>query len=230
MIRSQVEIDAILNRSQHALADVGNEVIAQLKVGVEDTDEDVRNDTYRLEIIRLCLRVLLNSDGTVKSYFLASANEKKYNRILDILQRLSGGYSGPAIPLLGRINAPVIYWPSTDGGPGTVTPTVPGFASFQNLSVDSPGEVVDSFDATLSSFAFYAYSVSGQNSGEGNRSGFFIVSWRGTSINMSGDSSTVDVGGNTTDVSFSVSIVSGQVKLTCNVPTNNWIVKGVRIT
>jgi len=228
MIRTQVEIDNIINRSQHALASIGSRMIENLAAGMEESDRDIRDDTYRIEIIRTSLQVILTADGEVKQYFLASTNAKKFNAILDALQRLSGLYTGPSIPMLGRRNLPLYYYPSSSssGGQQVVTP---GGTTFQNLSVDSPGEIVDQFDANISSFAYYIWSASGQNPGEGNRAGFFAVTWRGTSIDISGDPGTPDVGGSTVGVSFSAAIVSGRVQITCNVPSDGWVVRGVRI-
>lgn len=228
MIRTQTEIDNIINRSQHALASIGSRMIENLAAGMEESDRDIRDDTYRIEIIRASLQVLLTPAGDVKAYFLADVNAKKFNAILDALQRLSGLYTGPSIPMLGRRNLPLYYYPSssTSGGQQVVTP---GGTTFQNVSVDSPGEIVDQFDANLSSFAYYIWSASGQNPGEGNRAGFFIVTWRGSSVDISGDPGTPDVGGSTAGVSFSAAIVGGRVQITCNVPSNGWVVRGVRI-
>ena len=176
MIRTQQQIDTVINRSQHALADIGNQIAELLKAGVEDTDSEVTDLVYRLEISRAALQVLLTPEGDVKAYFTAPSNEKKFNAILGVLQRLSGYFDGLAIPLLGRRNIPLALYPSSSGGGGGGGTVSPGGTTFQNLSVDAPGEVIGIFDANASSFAFYIYSVKGQNPGEGLRTGIFTVS------------------------------------------------------
>ncbi len=230
MIRTSTEINVILNKAQQALAQLGVQISEAANAGVENIDPDQRDRIIRLETIRAILQTILTSDGAIVAYFSAPANAKKFNNILDGLAALSKQYSGPFIPMLGTRNIPIAFYGSGgSGGGGSGGPVTPGGTTFQNLSVNSPGEVVDTFNANISSFAYYMYSVQGVNIGEGNRSGFFILSWKGTDVTISGDVSTSEVGGNTDNVFFSAAIVSGQVQLTCNVPSNNWTVRGTRI-
>jgi hypothetical protein len=90
---------------------------------------------------------------------------------------------------------------------------------------------VDQLDASGSEYAFYIINTKGTNSGEGSRLDILGVNWRGgdtptmTSYFGSGNGGTVG-----RDVYFSAAIVDGQMQLTCNVPTDNWSVKGTRIS
>lgn len=234
-IRSSTEIDLIINRAQHALGDLGTELIEAAKRGEDSTNNDTfRDNMYRLIVLRIQLQNILTDDGEVKAFYEDADNEKKFNKILDGIARLSQFYSGSAIPLLTGKRIPLYFFPSTAGlGTGGNTNSGsgqanPGGTTFENLSVDSPGEQVDSFDASTSNFALYTYSVYGNNSGEGSRTGMIIVSIRNSSVTLS-EVKTPDNGGITSPLTFSAAINSGMLELTADATTDGWVVRGVRI-
>ena len=234
-IRSSNEIDSIINRGQHSIADLGHELVNAAKLGKDSNDPVQREKIYRLILLRAALQNLLTPDGVIKNFYLDSANEIPKNKVLDVIAKLAKSFDGTSIPFLGQKRIPLYFFPSSSGlsssGGASGGPASPGGITFQNTSVDSPGEVVDSFNASDSEFAFYIYSVRGSNSGEGNRTGILILSWRGTDVKIAGDIKTEDTGSglNTDGVTFSAAVNAGLLELTCNVPTDNWVVKGTRI-
>lgn len=234
-IRSSTEIDLIINRAQHAIASLGLELVEASKRGEDSTNNGTfRDNMYRLILLRIQLQNILTDEGEIKDFYNDPDNEKKFNKILDGVARLSQFYGGSAIPLLTGKRIPLYFFPSTAGlGTGGNTNSGsgqanPGGTTFENLSVDSPGELVDSFDASTSNFALYTYSVYGNNSGEGSRTGMIIVSIRNSSVTLS-EVKTPDNGGITTPLTFSAEIDSGMLELTANASTDGWVVRGVRI-
>lgn len=230
MIRTSVEIQLIINRSQQALGNLGLEIVKEKKRGLTVTNRDHRDKVYRLILLRAYLQNFLLPDGSILAYYLAPANEKKFNNILNGLVNLSKGFNGPAIPLLGRKNIPLLYYPGTSGASSTAGggPAIPGGTTFQ-ATVNTPSALVDAFDASLSSFGFYIISVSGSGSGEGSRTSIMSATWRGSSTPAYTETKTEDVGGITTPLTLKVELVAGKIQLNAYATTNAWTVTGVRI-
>lgn len=235
-IRSQVEIDAIINKANHSIADLGTEIIGLGKQGEQFTDVGFRDLAYRIILLRAYLKNVLDpTTGELKLYYTASANEKKLNVLLTAIAELSNKFSGPGIPLIRGRRLPLYYYPSSNslssgsnsnsGGPAT-----PGGVTFQNINVETPGEVVDSLDATSSEFAYYIISVRGTNSGEGSRLDIIGVMWRDSESPVITEYRGGDVGGTTAGVTFSAALNGASIELTCNVPTDGWIIRGTRIS
>jgi hypothetical protein len=68
--------------------------------------------------------------------------------------------------------------------------------------------------------AFTKYTVS---NGANARAGEFVTVWNGINV-VSYDNSTTDIG-NTTDVTFASSIVTGQIKIDAATATSAWLIK-----
>lgn len=236
MIRSQTEIEQILNRAQHTIADLGYEIISSGNEGLDFSNVDYRDKVYRLVILRSYLKNILDpTTGEVKAYYTHADNEVRYNKLLDGILALSKVFDGPGIPMIRGRRAPILFFPSSSG-PGTGGtsssggPAAPGGVTFQNTSVDSPGEVVDRLDASGSEYAFYIVNVRGTGVGEGSRVDIISVNWRDAASPVLTNYKGNDVGGSTLGVTYSASIVDGSLELTCNVPTNGWVVRGTRIS
>jgi hypothetical protein len=233
-IKSAEEISLIINRGQHAIADIGLSLVRRSKRGQDQGDTAYRDDMYRLILLRIYLQNILDDDGEVIAYYEDPANEQKFNKLLDAIARLSQFYGGAAIPLLTGKRIPLAFFPSTAGSTGapvTGGPAVPGGVTFQNINVQSPGEVVDSLDASSSEYAFYIINIRGTGTGEGSRLDILGINWRGSSDPVITNYRGNDVGGTVGDaVNFSAAIVGGNLELTCNVPTNGWVVRGSRIS
>lgn len=234
-IRSSVEIAAILNKGKNAIGDIGHDIIGDAKRGLEFDTLEFRDKAYRLIFLRAFIKNIVDpTTGEINAYYSASTNEKKLNIMLDAIVQLCGTLGGPnSIPLIQGTRVPVVFYPSTSGtssgGGGSGGSATPGGVTFQNLDVDAPGEVVDSWDASANNFAFYLVEAIGSGGGEG--SGFFIVG-----VNVRGSSDPViteyhgsGVGGSITGVSFSAALNGGMLEFTCNVPSDNWVVRGTRI-
>lgn len=229
-IRTTTDISLIINKSQHSLAQLGIQIVKEKKRGLTVTNRDHRDKIYRLILLRAYLQNILEPDGTIFVYYLASANEKKFNQILDGLVSLSKGFDGPAIPLLGQYNLPLLFFPGTSGASSSSGggPAVPGGTVF-SANVNSPVALVDQFDANLSSFVFYIISVSGSNSGEGSRTSIMSATWRGANTPVYTETKTEDVGGITTPVTLKIELAAGKIQLNAYATTDNWTVTGVRI-
>lgn len=224
-IRSQTEIDLIVNKSQHAIGDIGYRMMEAAKRGEDSTNEDTfRDDMFTLMTIRAMLKNILDDDGNIKAFYDDATNESKLNQILDGLARMALVYTGSAIPLLTGKRIPLYYYPTSNnpviGGGGSGN-----FARFENDDVDAPGEVVDSFDSNTSQFALYAVTVIGSG---GSRTSLLLVVIRSGSADIT-EIKTQDVGTSTDDLTFTVALNGSTLELTAATSSNNWTVKGVRI-
>lgn len=232
-IRTQVEIDAIISNAQQALAQLGAEVVAEEKQGIDMTDPEHRDKVYTVNLLFIYLFNILDANGAVLAYYTSSTNEEKFNNILYGLLTLSKGFGGPNIPLLVARNSTIQFFPSSatnvspSGGSGG-GPALPGGTTFQNLAVNSPSTLVDTFDASLSSFAFFIVSCQGVNSGEGSRTSIISATWNGSNIDFN-ETRTADAGGITSPISFKVEMAAGQIQLNAYTSTDGWVVKGLRI-
>lgn len=232
-IRSNEEITQIINRGQHAIASLGLDIVRDAKRGDDSSDPAFREKQMRLILLRIFLQNILNVDGEINNFYDDPDNEKAKNNVLTGILKLSGIYSGPAIPKLTGDNIPMYFFPSSSGvstGGNSGGAATPGGITFENLSVDAPGEVVDRVDATTSNYAFYIVNVYGTGAGEGSRGGVLLVTWRGNNTPVVTEYRSGDVGGSTDGVTFSAALVSGFIELTCNTPTDDWIIRGTRIS
>lgn len=229
-IRSSTEITLIINRAQHGIADLGIDLVEAAKRGEDSAnDSEFRDKMYRLILLRIYLQNILDDNGDVILFYQDADNEKLYNKILDGIARLSQFYGGSSIPLITGKRIPLYFFPSTGA---TVINQITGtgqIVTFENNDVDAPGEVVDFFPVATLSRAFYSYDVYGQGGGEGARSGMIIVNIRGSSVKLI-ELQTGDNGGITSPITFTGAVVSGNFELTANVSTDNWVVRGSRIT
>lgn len=234
-IRSSVEIAAILNKGKNAIGDIGHDIIGDAKRGDEFDDLEFRDKAYRLIFLRGFIKNIVDpSTGEINAYYSSTTNEKKLNVMLDAIVQLTQTLGGPnSIPLIQGPRIPVVFYPSTSGassaGGGTGGTASPGGITFQNVSVSAPGEVVDSWDASANTFAFYLVEAIGSGVGEG--SGFWVVSVsvRGSNTPVLTTYHSGGIGGSIAGVSFSAALNGGQLELTANVPTDGWLVRGTRI-
>ncbi len=226
-IRSSTEITQIINRSQHAVADLGTQLVDEEKRGIISTNVNHRNKMNRLILLRAMLHNILDDDANVRAYY--TVNLTKFNLILDGLVALSQSFNGPGINIIG-VRRNLLFYTSTSSG--STTPTVPGgVTAFENLDVDSAGAVVDSFSASSArEFAIYYYKARGSNGGEGTRAGMIIATWRGTDVDWTEIPRTPDVVGITSPITFTFAITAGNAELTAVAATDNWIIQGTRIT
>lgn len=231
-IRSSTEITQIINRSQHALADIGLELVDEEKRGINSTNTDHRDRMYRLILLRSYLHNILDDDANIRAYYLASANEKKFNLILDGLVQLSQSFDGPGINIIG-VRRNLLFFTgsgSSGGGGGSGGPATPGGVTFQNIAVDAPGEIVDQIDASDTDYAFYIIEIKGTNPGEGSRLDIIGFMWNGLATPTATEYRGADVGGSTAGVTITAALVAGQIQITANVPTDGWIIRGNRIS
>lgn len=237
-IRSQAEITTIINKAQNTLADLGYDIVGDGKRGDDLTEVGFRDKVYRLILLRAYLKNLIDPNtGSPRLYYSATANKLALNNILNALVALSDiSATSGGIPRILSPTGTVVYYPSSSGPSGggqgsSGGPAAPGGVTFQNVSVSSPGEVVDVLDAANNDYAFYIIRVSGSGSGEGSRLDIVGVNWRNASTPVITTYRGDGVGGTVpVTVYYSAAIVSGQMQLTCNVPTDGWNVKGTRIS
>ena len=226
-LKSSEEITLIINRGQHAIADIGLNLVRKAKRGINQGDLEFRSDMYRLILLRIYLQNILDDDGEVVSYYEDADNELKYNKLLDAIARLSQFYGGAAIPLLTGKRIPLYFFPSEAGVSPAPSPSS-DISTFENTDVDAGTETVDSFVPGVRNLALYVYNVYGSNPGEGSRSGLIIVNIREGNVDHF-EIRSPDVGGITSPLTFITEISAGQVRLRAVAATNNWIVRGFRI-
>lgn len=232
-IRTQTEIASIINNAYHAMSQIAIQIVEEEKQGIDMTDPDHRDKVYSANMLQIILFNILDESGNVLAYYTSSTNEEKFNNILYGLLTLSKGFGGPNIPLLVARNSTIQFYPSGStnvsptGGSGG-GPATPGGTTFQNLSVNSPSTLVDTFDASLSTFAFYIVSVMGTNGGEGSRTSIISATWNGSNVDFN-ETRTADAGGTTAPISFKVELAAGQIQLNAYTSTDGWVVKGLRI-
>lgn len=226
-IRSQSEINLIINRGQLTIGDLGLDLVREEKQGLDSTNKSHRDKMYRLILLDIYFESILQDDGTLNKYYLDPLYEKQLNLMLDAIVKLSGIYAGPAIPFLSTINIPLLF--ISQGGGSAPVPSLSFLTEFDNTDVDSPSETVDSFTATNGNFAMWAYSVKGSNPGEGSRSGLVIAIWQNSTIGWAEPFQSPDVVGITSPIAFSVTLTAGVVALLATTSTNNWKVRGLRL-
>lgn len=230
-IRTSTEITQIITRSQHALADIGLELIDEEKRGLNSTNTDHRDKMYRLILLRSYLHNILDDNADIRAYYLTSANAKKFNLILDGLVQLSQSFDGPGINIIGvRRNLLFFTGSGGSGGGSGGGAATPGGVTFQNLSVSAPGEIVDQIDASDTDYAFYIIEIKGTNPGEGSRLDIIGFMWNGLAAPTATEYRGADVGGSTAGVTITAALVAGQIEITANVPTDGWIIRGNRIS
>lgn len=228
-IRTSTEITTIINNAQAAVSGLGLEIVKERMRGLTITNRDHRDKTYRLILLVNYLQVILDDNGNIRNWF--NSNLNTFNQMLDGVVKLSGIFQGAAIPLLTSQNIPIVLIPGSTYTPGNQTgggSATPGGTTL-NATANSPSTVIDTFNASVSSFAFYILSVSGSNSGEGNRTSMLAVSWRGSNTPTWTESATNDVGGITTPLTFSFTLNAGYINLVATATTNGWDISGVRI-
>jgi hypothetical protein len=227
-IRTDTEIDQIITRGQHTMADLGLEIVNERKQGIDPDDVDHRAKMYRLILLLAYFRNILNSDGELKEYYTDSANEIILNKVLNGIVRLSRIFDGPAIPKLTTNNLPVILMPSDDEGGSSSTST--GITRFSNTDIDIGTENLDEIQLNATEdFAMWVFSVVGSNSGEGSATVTMTASVRGGTLSDKNESRTPDVGGITSPITFDVDISGSLLRLRATASTNNWSVRGIRI-
>lgn len=130
-------------------------------------------------------------------------------------------------PVLANVARPSILIGS---GGSTITTTITSTEStaFINADIDIGTEDADTFSYALSSGAVWFYTIRNA-AGTAQRSGIVTASWLsdGSAIDC-GEESTPDVGTATSDVTLSVDINGGNVRLRATTLSNNWHITGKR--
>lgn len=150
------------------------------------------------------------------------SQEQRY-KIVYCLTEIAGIYEFPTAPVLANVNRPAILIGS-GGGSTTVTNNYDAGTPFENSDVDVGTETADSFATSLASSVLWHYTVT---NGTAQRSGLFVATWLGSTIDGY-ENSGPDIGGSTSDVVLSVDISAGAVRLRATAASNNWTVRGKR--
>jgi len=96
--------------------------------------------------------------------------------------------------------------------------------TFENLDVDTGTENADLFATTLGNSCTWEYHV---KNGTNLRAGLITVAWDATNISDLSIVDTSDIG-DTSQLTFTADIDSGNVRLRATATTDNWVVKGIR--
>lgn len=187
-------------------------------------EASISGDTAGMEVIFALFKNGSVIPGTQSRVVLAATSDKMHVQIESIQDlaasdvidlRAKSGAGTPNVTVIdGRLAI------STTGSPST-----PNFQKVENLDVDiatSP-ENVDTFLASLAYSAIWDLTV---RKGTARRKITVEATWEGTSVNFS-QSNPVDLNG-PIDVTLSVDISGGNVRLRATATTDNWIVSGNR--
>lgn len=183
-------------------------------------DRVVRKNNYaKAAKIRYYLNAL--------SYYPNYIGADEANQILQCLIVVSGIQDYPVAPSHTALSNPVsaIGLKGDTGPPGPVGPAG-GATDFLAASV-STQTVVDTFSITSGNAARWDYIITGP----AQRAGTIYCTWSpdGLTISQPAEQSTDDIGGTTIGVvTFSVSILSGNVRLIVTPTSGTWTVRGSR--
>ncbi len=155
-------------------------------------------------------RIIFENNTDLMHVGIQSVQELNGNDIIDVRVKASSGTPSVLVEE-GRLFIAA-----------TGTPSTPDFTTFINDDVDTGTEVVDSFDASL------AYGVEWDviiRKGTNRRKIKVGATWEGTNVN-SDQYNAVDLG--TIDITLTVDISGGNVRLNATATTDDWIVSGNR--
>jgi hypothetical protein len=180
------------------------------------------NSTDTQKLIKQAKQITLWLQALDYSAYLTA---DQINQIKYALVHIAGVNNFGTAPVLGNVARPQILI----GGGGTtiVNNTFTETTAFSNTDVDIGTETADTFAISEATGAVWYYTVT---NGTAQRSGKVIASWLsdGSAIDCS-EESTPDVGSSTSDVTLSVDINSGNVRLLATAASNNWTVLGRRL-
>ena len=87
-IRTQIEINTIINSAQKVLASLGLEIVLEEMQDINEENTLHRDKIYRMILIDVYLFNILDDRGNILNFYLASTNTVKFNKILTGLQNL----------------------------------------------------------------------------------------------------------------------------------------------
>lgn len=192
-----------------------------IEIAVEIAEERNINKPSVQKLIEKGFKVYACLQALDYSQWL-SRNQRE--RIWYCLIEIAGITDFPIAPVLGDVNQPTIL----TGGNITIinNNTYSGGTPFSNTDVDIGTETADTFPISTGKGAVWFYTIS--NGSTIQEGGIFQGSWLtdGSSSDYS-DEGTITIGG-TADVTLSMDISAGNVRLLATATSNNWIVDGIR--
>lgn len=185
-------------------------------------------DTSKIFIaLRQGSSVLLRSDQSLKNNFAASSTPSVNN---DNSQGYSVGSrwidtaaDSEYVCLDDSVGTAVWKETTAAGGGGSDS-----WVGVENLDIDIGTEDVDSFSVTSDGSGIWEVFVC---NGENIRQHTLKAAWNYSSndITAKSDDSTIDIG-DTTDLVLSLVMIAGDVKLQATAASDNWVVKGKRMS
>lgn len=196
---------------------------------------DLANQIAAERLINTPTMMVVRRRAANVRYWLKALDYKEFltliqrNQIWYKLIEISGIYDFPTSPVLELRTRPDILV-GIAGPPGVAGAAGgSGGVAFENTDVDIGTETVDSFAYTLSSGVTWQYTIRSV-AGTASRSGQITATILsdGSSVNGGAEISEAEIG-DTSDVSLSVDINGGLVRLRATTLSNNWIVEGERL-
>lgn len=184
-------------------------------------DLSVSGDTAGMEVIFALFKNGSVIVGTQSRIVLAATSDIMHIQI-ESIQDLNGG---DVIDVRAKAAAGTPNLLVEDGRLAistTGSPSTPDFTTFENADVDTGTEDVDTFAASLAYGVVWEVVV---RKGTNRRKVTVHATWEGTNINSS-QSNVVDLG--TIDVTLTVDINAGNVRLRATATNDDWIVSGNR--
>lgn len=206
----QIDQESVRYQSLTKLSELTDQYVGYRRLNSKESQKLL----LQLTQIRIFLRALDFSEYLTY--------EQRY-KIVFALADAADIYEFPTAPVLANVNRPAILIGS-GGNTTTVTNNFNAGTPFENSDVDAGTETVDTFATSLGSGVVWHYTVS---NGTAQRSGIFVATWTGASIDGT-ETSTPDVGGATDDIVLSVDISAGNARLRATAASNNWSISGRR--
>lgn len=192
-----------------------------IDIAVQIADERNINKPSVKKIIEKGFNIYACLQALDYSQYL-SRNQRE--RIWYCLIEVAGITDFPISPVLGEVNQPTIL----TGGSVTIinNNTYTGGTPFENTDVDIGTETADTFPTSSGKSAVWFYTVT-NSGGTIQRTGILQGTWITSGTVEYTDEGTPSIGG-TVDVSMSIDVSAGNVRLLATATSNNWDVSGIR--
>lgn len=214
--KPEVNEASIRYQARTVLADLANEIASTQRL----TSSEAVAKIKKASKIRYWLKAL-----DYKEFLTLKQRNQIWYKIIE----LSGIYDFPTAPVLGEVSRPSILV-GEQGPPGPTGPAGgDGGTAFENTDVDTGTETVDSFSYSLGTGVLWRYTVRNA-AGTASRSGTIAATILadGSAVAGGDESSATEIG-DTSDVTLSVDVSAGTVRLRATAASDNWIVEGTRI-
>jgi hypothetical protein len=209
--KPSVNEEVIRYQARTTLATLAYEISGARKLNNPETRKKIK----QAKMVRLFLKAL-----DYKEYLTREQREKIWYALIDVAD-INDFPLSPILEERERPNILVgIQGPQGVAGTGTGTGT-----NFVNADVDTGTEDVDTFSSSLADGAIWYYTIT---NGTARRTGFIMATWDASAADQGPQMDGPDLGGSTADVTVSVDLSAGTIRLRATTLSDNWTVRGTR--